>query len=689
MNGGGRTTSLRSLSTRKDEDCVMAVDSTIDKTQGYVGLEHALTDSQSPVQLLSETVVHGTRRIARNVQRVARETKCKSDSGSSALSSKLSKEYRSTVGFYKSNWIILQREILCGFAVTLLQIPETIAFSYVANLDPVVGLYATGFLGIIIGLFGGVPATVAGAAGALAVVMPELTGSSGSLSALPLSERIDHLFVAITLVGIMQLLFGLLGLPKFVSMIPRTAHIGFLNGLALMMFFSQMTTFKICKDPSILFGQCEADGNLAWMSASDATTWTTVGTVLATMLIMHFFPKLPVVGRVVPPTLVVALVGAGFEFGINRPYMHYDVRTIGDTSKLKGGLPSFGIPDFGGVTNWSAVASCAASLAAVGLFESIMTCQAVVDLTKRPRLTPEMCRKECMAQGVGNIVCGLFSAMGGCAMIAQSTGNVLNGGRYRLSSVVGGLTTFAVVLWASSLIEKVPVACLTGILFVIIMHTFYWPSLKLIFRLQLADAFTIVLVTMLAALMNLAIAVIAGVIWQSLVSGWRSGKTLSFFTSTEVAQVVYDDAAHEGDHGDLLTSVHVTQEQCKVYHLRGPLQFSSIATFRTFFDVENDPALVILDCEHCSFSDFSAVAGLREIAFRYRDTGKTLVARRLCAKSLDLLYHDLGWSHSEQIHMGGATTNDATLLSNVLERSSHSHLPYVVSPSAPYHSLAD
>lgn len=686
MNSAGRTTSLRSLSTRKDEDCVVAVDASVDKAQGYVGLDHTPADAQSPAQLLSETVVHGTRRIARNVQRVARETKCKAESGESPLrsaSSKLSTEYRSTVGFYKSNWLVLQREVLCGFAVTLLQIPETIAFSYVANLDPVVGLYATGFLGIIIGLLGGVPATVAGAAGALAVVMPELTGSSGSLSALPLSERIEHLYVAITLVGIMQLLFGLLGLSKFVSMIPRTAHIGFLNGLALMMFFSQMTTFKVCKDPSILFGQCEADGNLAWMSASDATTWTTVGTVLATMLIMHFFPKVPLVGRVIPPTLVVALVGAGFEFGINRPFMHYDVRTIGDTSKLKGGLPSFGIPDFGGVTDWSAVISCAVSLAAVGLFESIMTCQAVVDLTKRPRLSPEMCRKECVAQGIGNIVCGFFSAMGGCAMIAQSTGNVLNGGRFRLSSVVGGLTTFAVVLWASSLIEKVPVACLTGILFVIITHTFYWPSLKLIFRLQLADAFTIVMVTVLAALTNLAIAVIAGVIWQSLVSGWRSGQTLSVFTSTEVAQVVHEDAGHEEDHGDLLP---VTQQPCKVYHLRGPLQFSSIATFRTFFDVENDPALVILDCEHCSFADFSAVAGLREIAVRYRDTGKTLVARRLDAQSLDLLNHDLGWSHSEQIHVGATTNVDAAV---ALEQSFRSPLPHVVSPSAPYHSLAD
>lgn len=647
----------------------------------YTRLEHERNEDAatkySPRRLWRETLGHGLARATRVLKRsAANADSCAARTHKlQRVPAQLVHATKGTGTFYMRNALLLQREVLCGFAATLLQIPETVAFSYVANLDPVVGLYATGFFGVIIGLAGGVPATVAGAAGALAVVMPQLTGSTGSLRDLPLPERIEHLFVAVTLAGVFQLVFGVLGFSRAFAMIPRTAHIGFLNGLALMMFLSQMTTFKVCTNAALRFGACEVADELAWMRASDPTTWTTVFVVVLTMGVMHFFPKTPVIGKMVPPTLVVALLGVAFEHGVNRPLLHYDVRTIGDTSPLAGGLPSFGLPDFAGVTNWSAVLSCAASLAAVGLFESIMTLQAVVDLTKQ-RLTPAACQRECIAQGVGNIVCGFFAAMGGCSMIGQSTGNVLNGGRFRLSAVVGGLTTFAVVLFASSLIELVPVACLTGILFIIIIHTFYWPSLKLIFHLRLTDAFAIVLVTALAAAINLAVAVIAGVIWQSLVNGWRSGQQLSMRTATEVLQVYHH---HDDDDGGVASSSsnnnnshdHDTTTSCpdasatdaetpgasasnthaKVYHVRGHLLYSSIATFRSFFTIDADPSLVVVDFHDCLFGDFSAVAALREAATRYREAGKLLVARNLCAQSLDLLYHDIGWSHVDAIHM--------------------------------------
>ncbi|GAB9474048.1 Sulfate permease [Globisporangium polare] len=370
---------------------------------------------------------------------------------------------------------------------------------------------------------------------------------------------------------------------------------------------------------------------------------------------MYFVPKIPVVGKMIPPTLVVALLGVGLEHGINRPLLKYDVRTIGDTSPLSGGLPSFGLPDFAGVANWSAVISCAVSLAAVGLFESIMTLQAVVDLTKK-RLTPEACKKECIAQGVGNIVCGFFSAMAGCSMIGQSTGNVLNGGRFRVSAVVGGIATFIMILFASSLIELIPVACLTGVLIVIVAHTFYWPSLKLIFHLRLTDSLAIILVTTLAAAINLAVAVIAGVIWQSLVNGWRSGQQLTVRTSTELIKVYrypsnsnQSDAetADDYDPNDAI----VTNEEAKVYHIHGHLLFSSVATFRPFFEIDADPHLVIVDLRECLFGDFSAVAALREAATRYREAGKLLIARNLCALSVDFLHHDLGWDHVDSIHL--------------------------------------
>lgn len=655
-----------------------------DASRGKLSSRYVRLDAQDPSsssssslrQLWRDSVGHGLSRARRALQRQQRSPR--------ECFAPLRRAPKRVAGaataagtFYAHNWRLLQREVLCGVAAMLLQIPETVAFSYVANLDPVVGLYATGFFGLIVGLLGGVPATVAGAAGALAVVMPQLTGSDGALAHLPLPERVDHLVVAVTLAGALQLAFGAFGLSRAFAMIPRTAHIGFLNGLALMMFLSQMSTFKVCTDPALRFGACEIAHRLAWMDASDPATWTTVFVVVLTMVVMYVFPKLPLVGKLLPPTLVVALLGVGFEHGVNRPLLGYNVRTIGDTSPLAGGLPSFSVPDFGGVQDWPAVLSCAASLAAVGLFESIMTLQAVVDLTKA-RLTPEACKKECVAQGVGNLVCGFFAAMGGCSMIGQSTGNVLNGGRFRLSTVVSGVATFMVVLFASSLIELVPVACLTGILFVIILHTFYWPSLTLIFHVQAVDAFAIVLVTALAAAINLAVAVIAGVIWQSLVNGWRDGQQLAAHSVFESLTLYHhptgDDENEdgntrhssgngnaqqsEGDTDDHESDAVPIDETVKVYYVVGQLLFSSVTAFRAFFDVDADPHVVVVDFHDGLVGDFSAVAALREVAMRYRDAGKLLVARRLCAQSLDLLHHDVGWDHVERIHVKGSGRDD-------------------------------
>jgi SulP family sulfate permease len=651
LSGAPRSSSS---SFRLDKD-----DSEPAATTTFVDLEPSSAHASFTRELLT-SVQHGASRLARTV-RVQTHASLKDASFKpAAVPKKLQREVSAASRFYGQNLVVLQREVLCGIAAMLLQIPETVAFSYVANLDPVMGLYATGFLGFAVSLFGGVPATVAGAAGALAVAMPTLTGSSGALKDLSYEERKEHLFVAITLVGIFQLVFGLLNLSKLFSMIPRTAHIGFLNGLAIMMFMSQMTTFEVCSVDDVRFGECEINGDLKWMSASSPATWITVTTVLVTMLIMHYFPRTPIVGRLIPPTLVVAILGVVFEHGINRQVIHYNLRTIGDTSPLSGGFPSFAVPSFTSVQNWSAVISTAASLAAIGLFESLMTCQAVVDL-KKEQLSSRATKKECIAQGIGNIVCGFFSAMGGCSMIAQSTGNVLNGGRHRVSAFVGGLATFIVVLVASSVIELVPVACLTGILFVIILHTFYWPSLLLVFRVQITDAIAIVLVTALAAATNLAIAVIVGVIWQALVNGWTSGQQISMRTTTQSVEVVVVDptppsspssgaAVADNTTAAVLHNRYLTDRvEAKVYHIKGRLLFSSVSTFREFFDVVGDPRVVVLDVSDCVFADFSAVAALREAINRYREVDKTLVARHLDAHAVELLRHDIGWVFLDQI----------------------------------------
>eukprot|EP00644_Phytophthora_capsici_P009130 jgi/Phyca11/526043/estExt2_fgenesh1_pm.C_PHYCAscaffold_60135 len=625
---------------------------TSSKPSQYTALE--AQNKHSLREHWNESVGHGVRRIIRTVRQHAHAPQL----STTEMTSKLQRDVKDSTRFYWQNLLIFQREMLCGVAAMLLMIPETVAFSYAANLDPLNGLYATGFLGVAVSLFGGVPATVAGAAGAVAMVMPTITSGTGSLDYLTYEERLQHLFVAVTIAGVLELLFGLLGLSKLFSMIPRTAHIGFLNGLALMMFISQKTTIEVCKNDTMRFGECEIAGELEWMSVSSATTWVTIGLVLVTMAIMHYFPRVPYVGHLIPPTLVAAVVGVGFEFGINRPLLGYDVRTIGDTSPLAGGLPTFAIPKFGDVQDWGVVLSTAASIMAVGLFESLMTLQSVVDL-KKEQLSQTATQKECIAQGIGNVLCGFFSGMGGCSMIAQSNGNILNGARYRLSSFMGGICTFLVVFFASSVIERVPVACLTGILFVIVIHTFYWPSLKLIFRVKIADAIAIILVTVLAAAMNLAIAVIVGVIWQCL-----SGYQLSVRTGMEVVPVVnaHDRAT---DH-ELLTS----HEEAKIYYIKGQLLFSSVASFREFFDVLHDPNVVILDLQDCVFADFSAAAALREAAMRYRDAGKTLVARNLDPKSLDMLNHDFGWDSVEHIQIAtpGTATNGDELVKSKIDK---------------------
>ncbi|EQC24781.1 hypothetical protein SDRG_17298 [Saprolegnia diclina VS20] len=587
------------------------------------------------------TAAHGYERVRASVGRQ------RAASAKMSAMRALPQHVATSARFYYANLAVLRTEVLCGVAATLLQVPETVAFSYVANLDPVVGLYATGFFGILVGLFGGVPATIAGAAGALGVVMPTITSGTGALRDLSYEARVEHLFVAVFLAGLMQLLFGIFSLSRFFSMIPRTAHIGFLNGLALMMLLSQKTTFQKCTKPNLLFGACEQAHGLAWMDASSATTWMTLVHVLVTILVMHFFPRTPVVGRLVPPTLVVALLGVGLEFGINRPLLGYDVRTIGDTSKLAGALPTFAIPGFSRVTDWSLVISVAASLAAVGLFESLMTLQAIVDLTKEP-LSMAACRAECIAQGLGNLVCGLFQGMGGCSMIGQSTGNVLNGGRHRVSGVVCGLVTFMILLFASPVVERVPVACLTGILVVIIAHTFHWPTFRLLVYLPVSDAVAIVLVTALAAAINLAVAVIAGVIWQALVNAWVGGTFLDVET-------------------------HATSTR-KIYALRGTLLFSSVSRFRDLLEIATDPDDVVIDVGGCRLADFSAVAALKEAAHRYRDAGKRLVLQHLDAHATSLvLEHDFGW-----MRVGGHCV-----------LAPPAHVTELKSPTTAYHGLPD
>ncbi|ETV99384.1 hypothetical protein, variant [Aphanomyces invadans] len=471
--------------------------------------------------------------------------------------------------------------------------------------------------------------------------MPPITSGTGVLKDRPYDERMQHLFMAVFFTGVFQFAFGLLGLTRFLSMVPKTAMIGFLNGLSLVMFYAQLPTFQQCPlsvQPD--FHTCMRDGTLEWMAPRDPSTWTTVFLVVLTMFIMHVFPKLPRIGHLVPPTLVVALVCVGLEFGVHRPLLHAPTRTIRDISPLSdSSFPTPRWPSLGSSPNWTIIVTTSASLSIVGIFESLLTLQVVCELTQRP-VTNAMCRQETLAQGLGNVVCGLFGAMGGASMIGQSTGSILNGARGRLSAVVGGFVMLAVVMGAGPVVEVVPVACLTGVMFIICYHTFYWPTFRLLLRLQLVDVVGIVLVTALAAAINLAVAVIGGIVWHALVHVWQHSRLLTHTTFTEV----------EPDGTDI-----------KVYAFKGTFLFSSATAFRdAFASVHDDPATVVVDFAQCLIVDFSAVAAVRQVALRYRQLGKKLVVRHLNDESKREFTNDLPWVHTHHVTVAQPNDTDSS-----------------------------
>lgn len=511
---------------------------------------------------------------------------------------------KNSIQFYKENPKALRKELLSGATVAILQVPESVAFSFVAGVDPIVGLYATVFMGAITGLFGGKPAMISGAAGALAVVAKTITDDTGPLSDLTKDQRVEHLFLTMVFVGIFQMVAGIMQLAKFVALIPETAMIGFMNGLAIIIFLAQLTAFQAC-DAAELFQDCTTDER-TWLTLREGETWAVMALVFITMLVMHFSPRIPRVGKILPASLVALFVTTFLEHVINRPLIGYDVRTIEDTAPIDGGLPSFAIPSPDD-TDWGVVLSYAVILGAIGLIESVMTLQAVNEITNTaPTVAHSI--QECVAQGLGNLVSALFGSMGGDAMIGQSTINVMNGARGRLSAVSAGFFMFIIIVAAHKVIDLVPIASLTGVLFMVVIHTFNLDTFKLIYRLSPYDGFAIILVTTLAVVTNLAYAVLAGIIWTSLVQSWNSGKILSYkVTETEGK---------------------------KLYTLSGPLFFGSVKTFVGMFNPIDDPDHVTVDFANTNVADFSGVAAIRQVSERYHEQNKHLVLKNLCDTSM-------------------------------------------------------
>ena len=481
-----------------------------------------------------------------------------------------------------------QSDILSGLTVAFALVPEAIAFAFVAGVDPLVGLHAAFLIGLITALFGGRPGMISGATGAIAVVLVALVAEHG----------IEYMFAAVVLMGVMQVGAGILHLGKFIRMVPHPVMLGFVNGLAIVIFLAQLGQFKTL----------DAAGNMVWMHGMELTTM--LGLVVATMAIIQILPRFT---RAVPASLVaiVSITLVTIGFGLDSPSIVDYLRTMtGDAdASLAGGLPAFSLPmvPFTFET-LLIVLPYAVVLAAVGLIESLLTLTLVDELTE----TRGRGNKECVAQGAANITCGMFGGMGGCAMIGQSMININSGGRGRTSGVTAALVLLAFVLVASSLIEMVPVAALVGVMFMVVLGTFEWSSLRVMTKVPISDAFVIVLVSGVTVATDLAMAVLVGVIVSALVFAWKHAKVIHAITEVDA-------------------------NGSKIYSIRGPLFFGSSKNFGELFDPKNDPDDVIVEFLHARVSDHSAIEAIDALAERYLKLDKKLHLRHLSPDCRKLL----------------------------------------------------
>ena len=466
-------------------------------------------------------------------------------------------------------------DILSGLTVALALVPEAVAFAFVAGVHPLVGLYAAFMVGLITSLIGGRPGMISGATGALAVVMVALVAQHG----------IEYLFATVVLMGLIQVGAGLLKLGKFIRMVPYPVLLGFVNGLAIVIFLAQLKQFQ------------SADGS--WMSGTPL--YIMGGLILLTMLIMHFLPKLT---RAIPSGLAAIIVISMIVI-----FMGLDTKSVGDIASIGGGFPPFHIPEIPfNLETLQVILPYAFILAAIGLIESLLTMSVIDEMTD----TRGKGNRVCIGQGSANIVTGFFGGMGGCAMIGQSMINISSGGLRNLSGIAAALFLLSFILFASPLIEMIPVAALVGIMFMVVIGTFEWGTFNMLNKVPREDSFITILVAGVTVATELATAVIVGVIATALIFAWKQ------------ARHVYAD-------------VKIDEHGSKIYVIHGPLFFASIHRFNELFDIKNDPEDVIVDFAHSRVADHSAIETIDNLAEKYMKEGKTLHLRHLSNECKALL----------------------------------------------------
>ena len=491
-----------------------------------------------------------------------------------------------------------KNDILSGLTVALALVPEAVAFAFVAGVDPLVGLYAAFMIGLITSIFGGRPGMISGATGALAVVMVSLVAQGNAMGEPAENLGLYYLFITVILMGFIQIFAGVLKLGKFVRLIPHPVMMGFVNGLAIVIFLSQLGMFKT-----------SGNDGLVWMQGQEL--WTMIGLVILTMGIMFGLPKLT---KKLPEALVAIIVVSSLVI-----FGNLDVATVGSFIRdgggegLKGGLPElqwaiFEVIPFNFET-LRFIGPYAVILAAIGLIESLMTLNLIDELTESRGNS----NKECIAQGSANVITGLFGGMGGCAMIGQSIINIKGGGRGRLSGIVAALALLAFILFASNLIEQVPIAALVGVMFMVVIGTFAWSSFRIMNKIPFADVVVLILVSTVTVFFDLAIAVVSGVIVSALVFSWENAKRIR-------------------------ARKRIKPDGTKIYEIWGPLFFGSISAFNQKFDVKNDPDAIEIDFVESRVSDHSAIEAIFNLVNKYNSAGKTIKLKHLSQDCKVLLY---------------------------------------------------
>ncbi len=459
-------------------------------------------------------------------------------------------------------------EIFSGLTVAMALIPEAVAFALIAGLSPLTGLYAAFMMGLVTSILGGRPGMISGATGAVAVV----------IAALAFSHGIEYVLATVVLAGILQITAGMLRLGKLMRLVPHPVIFGFVNGLAIIIFMSQMDQFK--------------DDSGAWLTGNSMYIFG--GLVAITMLIIWGLPKLT---KAVPSSLVAILTifGLVVAFGL-------DTKTVGDMASIKGGFPPFHIPSIPlTLETLTIIFPYAAIMAGVGLIESLLTLNIIDEITE----TRGHGNREAIAQGIANVLSGVFSGMGGCAMIGQSLINISAGARARLSGIVASLMLLFFIMFGANLVEQLPMAALTGLMIMVAIGTFEWASFRTINKMPKSDIFVMVVVTLVTALLhNLALAVLVGVVIAALVFAWDNAKRIRARKYTDATGI-------------------------KHYEIYGPLFFGSTTIFADKFDVLDDPSEVIIDFKESRVVDMSAIEALNKLTERYQKLGKVVHLRNL------------------------------------------------------------